>query len=124
MFTTAFGKREQRGAHVRQAAERESPALARYLRRSADKNSEAGQHFPKRMAPEWLGGFELRRLNAFQAWQRLPAFQLEFDPAFQNLTQCLRGLVARFAISPRSGKTAQLGVNFRTVVDLLVPRVL
>ena len=76
------------------------------------------------MAPEWLGGFELRRLNAFQSWQRLPAFQLEFDPAFQNLTQCLRGLVARFAISPRSGKTAQLGVNFRTVVDLLVPRVL
>lgn len=76
------------------------------------------------MAPEWLGGFELRRLNAFQSWQRLPAFQLEFDPAFQNLTQCLRGLVARFAISPRSGKTAQLSINFRTVVDLLVARAL
>src|SRR5205823_14233423 len=95
-----------------------------HLRRSANKNSEAGQNFAKRMAPEWLGGFELRRLNASQSWQRLPAFQLEFDPAFQNLTQCLRGLVARFAISPRSRKTAQLGVNFRTVVDLLVPRVL
>ncbi len=76
------------------------------------------------MAPEWLGGFELRRLNAFQSWQRLPAFQLEFDPAFQNLAQCLRGLVAGFAISPCSGKTAQLGINFPTVVDLLVPRVL
>ena len=76
------------------------------------------------MAPEWLGGFELRRLNASQSWQRLPAFQLEFDPAFQNLTQCLRGLVAGFAISPCSGKPAQLGINFLTVVDLLVPRVL
>src|SRR5713101_1475644 len=90
-------------------------------RRSPDKNSEAGQNFPKRMAPEWLGGYELRRLNAFQSCHRLPAFPLEFDPAFQNLTQCLCGLVARFAISPRTGKTAQLGINFRTVVDLLVP---
>ncbi len=74
------------------------------------------------MAWGWLGGYELRRLNAFQSWQRLPAFQLEFDPAFQNLTQCLRGIGARFAISPCAGKIAQLGINSCTVVDLLVPR--
>jgi len=72
------------------------------------------------MASQWLGGYELRRLNAFQSWQRLPAFQLEFDPALQNLTQCLRGIVSRFAISPRTGKIAQLGVNSRTLVDLCV----
>ena len=56
--------------------------LAADLRRPADKNSEAGQNFPRRMASQRLGGYELRRLNAFQPWQPLPAFQLEFDPAF------------------------------------------
>ncbi len=74
------------------------------------------------MAREWLGGYELRPLNTFQSRQPLPAFQLEFDPAFQNLTQYFGGLVARFAISPRPGKIAQLGINSRTAVDLLVPR--
>ena len=69
------------------ASEDSEPALARYLRGSAHENFEAGQNFPGRMAPEWLGGYELRRLNAFQSWQSLPAFQLELDPAFQNLTQ-------------------------------------
>src|SRR5206468_10033696 len=97
-------------------------ALERYLRGPPEKNSKAGRHFPKRMAPEWLGGYELRRLNAFQSWHPLPAFQLEFDPAFQHVTQCLRGLVARFAISPSTGKIAQLDINSCTVVDLLVPR--
>src|SRR5438067_6922328 len=55
------------------------------LHRSPDKNSEAGQNFPKRMARDWLGGCELRRLNAFQSWQRLAPLQLELDPPFQHL---------------------------------------
>ncbi len=74
------------------------------------------------MAREWLGGCELRRLNALQPRQRLAAFQLQFDPAFQHLTQCLRGLVARFAVSPSTWKIAELGINSGSVVDLIVPR--
>ena len=74
------------------------------------------------MAREWLGGCELRPLNALQSWQRLAAFQLKFDPALQHLTQCLRGGVARFAISPSTREIAQFGINSSAVVDLLVPR--
>ena len=74
-------------------------------------NSKLFAH-TKRMAPEWLGGYELRRLDALQSRQRLAAFQLKFDPAFHCLTQCLRSFVARFASSPSTRKIAQLGIIF------------
>jgi len=104
------------------AFEDSESAFTRHFRWPSEKHSEAGQYFPKRMAPESLGGCELRRLNALQSWQRLAAFQLKFDPAFQHLTQCLCGRVARFAISPSTRKIAQFGINSCAVVDLLVPR--
>jgi hypothetical protein len=56
------------------------------------------------MAEEWLGRCELRRLNAFQPWQRLTALELKFDPAFQYLAQRLRRFVSRFSISPSAGE--------------------